>query len=128
MGKTVEELKEMIDSVITTNGNGQITGLGLNLVLKEMSDSLSKIGSGFYYIYLNVDVSENGDLIFSENKEKSLEHLQVYNAIMSNEIKPIFLICNDIEMNGSRLNPSGNAMYYMIDRDGGAIGTPFVML
>ena len=45
MGKTVEELKEMINNTITTNGRGQITGQGLNQVLNEMSDSLSKIGS-----------------------------------------------------------------------------------
>ena len=41
MGKTKEEIKEMIDSVITTNGNGQITGHALNLVLNEMAEMLS---------------------------------------------------------------------------------------
>lgn len=46
MAKTIEELKQMIDSVIVENGKGQITGQGLNLVLNEMSDALSEMGGG----------------------------------------------------------------------------------
>lgn len=54
MGKTIEELKQMIDSVIVENGKSQITGQGLNLVLNEMSDALSQMGgggSGAYQVY-----------------------------------------------------------------------------
>lgn len=54
MAKTIEELKQMIDSVIVENGKGQITGQGLNLVLNEMSDALSEMGGGggAYQIYI----------------------------------------------------------------------------
>lgn len=54
MAKTIEELKQMIDSVIVENGKGQITGQGLNLVLNEMSDALSEMGggSGAYLVYI----------------------------------------------------------------------------
>lgn len=54
MAKTIEELKQMIDSVIVENGKGQITGQGLNLVLNEMSDALSEMGGGggAYQVYI----------------------------------------------------------------------------
>lgn len=54
MAKTIEELKQMIDSVIVENGKGQITGQGLNLVLNEMSDALSEMGGGggAYQVYV----------------------------------------------------------------------------
>lgn len=51
MAKTIEELKQMIDSVIVENGKGQITGQGLNLVLNEMSDALSEMGGGGGNVY-----------------------------------------------------------------------------
>ena len=59
MAKTLEELKEMIDSVIVENDKGQITGQGLNLVLNEMSDALSEMGGGGGEIYqINIPVNE----------------------------------------------------------------------
>lgn len=59
MAKTIEELKQMIDSVIVENGKGQITGQALNLVLNEMSDALSEMGGGGAY---QVHISTTGEL------------------------------------------------------------------
>lgn len=58
MAKTIEELKEMIDSVIVENGRGQITGQGLNLVLNEMSDALSEMGGGVYLVHVPMTEDE----------------------------------------------------------------------
>ena len=46
MAENIEELKQIIDSTITSNGNGQITGQGLNLVLNDMCDVLGSTGGG----------------------------------------------------------------------------------
>lgn len=46
MAKSIEELKETINNTITQNGAGQITGQGLNLVLNDMTDTLSTTGGG----------------------------------------------------------------------------------
>ena len=46
MAENIEELKQTIDSVITSNGNGQITGQGLNIVLNDMCDVLGSTGGG----------------------------------------------------------------------------------
>lgn len=61
MAKTIEELKQMIDSVIVENGKGQITGQGLNLVLNEMSDALSEMGGGGGGAY-QVHIPTSGEL------------------------------------------------------------------
>jgi hypothetical protein len=57
MAENIEELKQTIDSVIISNGNGQITGQGLNLVLNEMCDILGSTGGGgggAYQIYIPI--------------------------------------------------------------------------
>ena len=50
MAKTIEELKQMIDSVIVENGKGQITGQGLNLVLKEIVENAGGGGGSTYLV------------------------------------------------------------------------------
>jgi hypothetical protein len=76
MAKTIEELKEMIDSVIVENGKGQITGQGLNLVLNEMSDSLSEMGGGGVYLVhvplSNVELTEE-QIAFNAQQFVALE-------------------------------------------------------
>lgn len=43
---TKEELKEMIDNTITTNGNKEITGQALNLALNAIVDAMGEQSSG----------------------------------------------------------------------------------
>lgn len=50
MGMSKDELKEMIDSVIVSNGNGQITGNALNQVLNAIAENAGG-GSGFMQVY-----------------------------------------------------------------------------
>ena len=52
MAKSVEELKETINNTITQNGAGQISGHGLNLVLNDMTDTLSATGGGGGGVYV----------------------------------------------------------------------------
>lgn len=71
MAKTIEELKQMIDSVIVENGKGQITGQGLNLVLNEMSDALSEMGGGGGVYNLMGDFQAN--TFTEEDKDNNIE-------------------------------------------------------
>lgn len=98
MGKSLQELKEMIDSVIVENGKGQITAQSLNLVLNEMSEALSEMGGSgggggaeAYYIYTSENINEEtGDMLISEeerqhNAEQYLKIVENYNNnIVSN--------------------------------------------
>ena len=45
MAKTLEELKEAIDNIIVENDKGEITATTLNMLLHDMSDTLSELGS-----------------------------------------------------------------------------------
>ena len=79
MAKTIEELKEMIDSVIVENGRGQITGQGLNLVLNEMSDALSEMGGGGGACLVYVPMGEGENL----TKEQIAFNAKQYDIISS---------------------------------------------
>jgi hypothetical protein len=101
MGKSLQELKEMIDSVIVENGKGQITAQSLNLVLNEMSEAFSEIGGSgggggaeAYYIYTSENINEEtGDMLISEeernhNAEQYLKIVENYN---NNIVSNIFI-------------------------------------
>lgn len=45
MAKTLEELKEAIDNIIVENDKGEITATALNMLLHDMSDTLSELGN-----------------------------------------------------------------------------------
>lgn len=99
MGKSLQELKEMIDSVIVENGKGQITAQALNLVLNEMSEALSEMGGSgggggaeAYYIYTSENINEEtGDMFISEeerqhNAEQYLKIVENYNNNITSNI------------------------------------------
>lgn len=87
MGMSKDELKEMIDNTIFQNGNGQITGNGLNLVLNAIAENAGG-GSGLQTLFFTMDNGGPVDASFenldSGIQESMLEHnKQIFNSIMT---------------------------------------------
>ena len=86
MAENIEELKQTIDSVITSNGIGQITGQGLNLILNDMCDVLGSTGgtSGIYVCAGDtIEMTEGGAPKIILSKPENIE----LNIIAYNNIK-----------------------------------------
>lgn len=82
MSKTIEQLKEMIDSVITENGKGKITGRGLNLVLNEMTNTMNNNNSnGNGILKLLIPYEE-----FSESPDEAKKHNAEIYQIIKNKL------------------------------------------
>lgn len=89
MGMSKDELKEMIDNTIFQNGNGQITGNGLNLVLNAIAENAGGNGGGLQTLFFTIDNGGPIDITFenldSSLQESILEHnKQIFNSIMTN--------------------------------------------
>lgn len=83
MAKTIEELKESINNTITQNGAGQITGQGLNLVLNDMTDTLSATsgGGGVYVCLADSILNADQELVGTNTPENMEINKKAYNAI-----------------------------------------------
>lgn len=88
MGMSTDELKEMIDNTIFQNGNGQITGNGLNLVLNAIAENAGGNGGGLQTLFFTTD--SGGPVDYSVGNldpvvlESILEHnKQIFNSIMT---------------------------------------------
>ena len=100
MGMSKDELKEMIDNTIFQNGNGQITGNGLNLVLNAIAENA---GGGLQTLFFTFDNSGPVDSSFenldSNVQESMLEHnKQIFDIIMTiyvNFLNSIEYVDND---------------------------------
>lgn len=113
MVRTLEELKEMIDNTIIENDKGEITATTLNLVLKDMSDSLSAMGGGGggqFDIYATFEMPEGGDMTIICDEEQKAKNKEVFDKIFAGEISPLVLHINSIEnmpVEGCKFNISG---------------------
>ena len=90
MAENIEELKQTIDSVITSNGNGQITGQGLNLVLNDMCNVLGSTGGGgnSYKLFASLDMDSN---ITNEQKDSNAQ--QFINIVEKIQLQEPINIC-----------------------------------
>ena len=91
MGMSKDELKEMIDNTIFQNGNGRITGNGLNLVLNAIAENAGGNGGGLQTLFFTMDNGGPLDASFesldSNVQESMLEHnKQIFNSIMTTYI------------------------------------------
>lgn len=78
MGMSKEELKEMIDSVIVSNGNGQITGNTLNQVLNAIAENAG--GGDVKILFFNENMPDYMD---PEYYEPFFNHnSEIYNIIV----------------------------------------------
>jgi hypothetical protein len=124
MAKTLEELKEAIDNIIVENGKGEITASTLNMLLHDMSDTLSELGSsggGQFDLYCNFvyntdpDTMENAPFVIECTEEQKKLNKQIYDKIANGERCPLVLHSNDIQdfpVEGAKMNISSTCIYF----------------
>ena len=87
MGMSKDELKEMIDSVIVSNGNGQITGNALNQVLNAIAENAG--GGGIKVLFFmdssSIDYLEYYEPFFNHNSEIYNTLLKQYDSLMQTD-------------------------------------------
>lgn len=114
MVRTLEELKEMIDNTIIENDKGEITATSLNLVLQDMSDSLSAMGGGGQFdIYATFEFGESS-ISATCDEEQKVKNKEVFDKILAGEMYPLVLHVNSIEspeIGGAKINMSGACAY-----------------
>lgn len=87
---TVDEIRDLIDSTITTNGVKNITGQALNLALNEIVNAVAEAattgGGGVKRLYVNID----GSPITDEQQLASNAALytEIVTALTNNELPP----------------------------------------
>ena len=87
---TVDEIRDLIDSTITTNGVKNITGQALNLALNEIVNAVAEAattgGGGVKRLYANID----GSPITDEQQLASNAALytEIVTVLTSNELPP----------------------------------------
>lgn len=129
MAKTLEELKEAIDNIIVENDKGEITASALNMLLHDMSDTLSELGGsggGQFDIYAtltyNEDQTSSDDPLFfitTTEEQKELNKI-VFDKIANGERCPLVIHVNDVEQNpvGSEsMNVSSTCIYLFFARN-----------
>ena len=129
MGKSLQELKEMIDSVIMENGKGQITAQALNLVLNEMSEALSEMGGsggggGGHQIYIPmIDELTAEQIAFNaqqfavlESKLQNKEFVQI-GTVADNPNGGIMCVTINQIMYGDLLGTGSNIIALMVGSD-----------
>ena len=103
MGMSKEQLKEMIDNVIVSNGKGQITADVLNLVLNNIAENAGG-GGGFMQVYECYRDGFSGGWGPSEgyhgdDEKRRQNNIEVYNKIY-NEVQKIWdNLDNDEDIN-----------------------------
>jgi hypothetical protein len=109
MGMSKEELKEMIDNVIVSNGKGQITADALNLVLNNIAENAGG-GGGIMSVYECYRAGFAGgwgpysEGYYGDDEKRRQNNIEVFNKIF-NILNEIFnCIENEIELNLELLN------------------------
>ena len=110
---TVDEIRDLIDNTITTNGVKNITGQALNLALNEIVNAVAEAattgGGGVKRLYANID----GSPITDEQQLASNAALytEIVTALTSNELPPQVMVLMNID--GSYIN--GNSLSTIYD-------------
>ena len=105
---TVDEIRDLIDNTITTNGVKNITGQALNLALNEIVNAVAEAattgGGGVKRLYVNID----GSPITDEQQLASNAALytEIVTALTSNELPPQVMVL--VNTDGSYIN--GNSL------------------
>ena len=108
---TVDEIRDLIDNTITTNGVKNITGQALNLALNEIVNAVAEAattgGGGVKRLYANID----GSPITDEQQLASNAALytEIVTALTSNELPPQVMVLMNIDgsyINGNSLSTS----------------------
>lgn len=100
MAMTKEELIDLIDNTINTNGEKTITGQALNLALKEIVDAMGS-GDGGASMNLNISMSALSGGENDLTEEQLAENVELYNAIIAAKDTPASIaIYSKITMEG----------------------------
>lgn len=98
---TKEELIDLIDNTINTNGEKTITGQALNLALKEIVDAMGS-GDGGASMNLNLSMSALSGGENDLTEEQLAENVELYNAIIAAKDTPASIaIYSKIDMEGT---------------------------
>ena len=124
MAKTLEELKEAIDNIIVENDKGEITAITLNMLLHDMSDTLSELGGGGgqFDLYANMELiiegSDESFVISTTNEQKELNKI-VMDKIVNGERASLVLHLNDIVHDEAlyKMNISSTCIYIVLMKD-----------
>lgn len=109
---TIDEIRDLIDNTITTNGVKNITGQALNLALNEIVNAVAEAattgGSGVKRLYANID----GSPITDEQQLASNAALytEIVTALTSNELPPQVMIL--VNTDGTYINGNSLAIIY----------------
>lgn len=123
MAMTKEELVDLIDSTINSNGEKSITGQALNLALKEIVDAMGS-GDGGATMVLNCDNILGDDL----TDEQKAENVLLYNALLAAENTPTSIsIYSKIVMEGMGVF-WGQCPFWMVGTETGEETMAFVAI
>ena len=105
---TVDEIRDLIDNTITTNGVKNITGQALNLALNEIANAVAEAattgGSGVKRLYINIDSSPITDE--QQLASNAALYTEIVTALTSNELPPQVMVL--VNTDGSYTN--GNSL------------------
>ena len=108
---TIDEIRDLIDNTITTNGVKNITGQALNLALNEIVNAVAEAattgGGGVKRLYADI----NGGSITDPEQLASNAALytEIVTALTNNELPPQVMVLMNIDgsyINGNSLDTS----------------------
>ena len=109
---TVDEIRDLIDNTITTNGVKNITGQALNLALNEIVNAVAEAattgGGDVKRLYINIDSSPITDE--QQLASNAALYTEIVTALTSNELPPQVMFLVNTE--GSYINGNSLATIY----------------
>ena len=109
---TVDEIRDLIDNTITTNGVKNITGQALNLALNEIVNAVAEAattgGGDVKRLYINIDSSPITDE--QQLASNAALYTEIVTALTSNELPPQVMVLTNID--GSYINGNSLATSY----------------
>ena len=108
---TVDEIRDLIDITITSNGVKNITGQALNLALNEIVNAVAEAattgGSGVKRLYINIDSSPITDE--QQLASNAALYTEIVTALTSNELPPQVMVLvntDGVYINGNSISTS----------------------
>ena len=109
---TVDEIRDLIDNTITTNGVKNITGQALNLALNEIVNAVAEAattgGGDVKRLYINIDSSPITDE--QQLASNAALYTEIVTALTSNELPPQVMVL--VNTDGSYTNGNSLATNY----------------
>ena len=108
---TVDEIRDLIDNTITTNGVKNITGQALNLALNEIVNAVAEAattgGGDVKRLYINIDSSPITDE--QQLASNAALYTEIVTALTSNELPPQVMVLvntDGVYINGNSISTS----------------------